>query len=136
MRDMREEVMEMLNDMKDYELVAIHNEYCDEVNYVDDRIYSMGEFNELYCMDGKSPLDIIMDAYGGSFNPNDDWFRWDGLGNLESTDYPGNDWIDIDEIADYIVENDDALRNDDIRDLMDEIEAENEEEEEEAEEEE
>ena len=75
-----------------------------------------------------------MDAYGGSFNPNDDWFRWDGLGNLESTDYPEKDWIDIDDIADYIVENDDALRNDDLRDLMDEIEAENEEEEEDEEE--
>jgi hypothetical protein len=42
--------------------------------------------------------------------------------------------MELDEIADYIVENDDALRNDDIRDLMDEIEAENEEEEEDEEE--
>ena len=133
MRDMRDEVLEMLRDMDDYELVAIHNEYCDEVNYVDDRIYSMGEFDELYCMDGKSPLDVIRDAFNGSFNPNDDWFRWNGYGNLESTDRP-EDWMDLDDIADYIVENDEDFDNDDLRDLMDEIEEENEEEKEEEEE--
>ena len=133
MRNAREEVLEMLRDMDDYELVAIHNEYCDEVNYVDDRIYSMGEFDELYCMDGKSPLDVIRDAFNGSFNPNDDWFRWNGYGNLESTDRP-EDWMDLDDIADYIVENDEDFDNDDLRDLMDEIEEENEEEEEEEEE--
>ena len=137
MRNMRDEVKEMLMDMDDCDLVAIHNEYCEKVNYVDDMIYSMGEFDEIYPADGKSALDIIRDAMGGSFNPDDDWFRWNGWGNLDSTDTPDEgDWIDIDEIADYIVENDDALRNDEIRDLMDEIEEENEEEEEEEEEEE
>ena len=133
MRNMRDEVLEMLRDMDDNDLVAVHNEYCEEVRYHDDRIYYMSEFDELYCMDGKSPLDIIRDAFNGSFYPNDDWFRWNGYGNLESTDCP-EDWMELDEIADYIVENDDALRNDDIRDLMDEIEAENEEEEEDEEE--
>lgn len=134
MRNAREEVLEMLRDMDDYELVAIHNGYCNEANYVDDKIYSMSEFDELYyCMDGKSPLDVIRDAFNGSFNPNDDWFRWNGYGNLESTDRPIDDWVDIDDIADYIVENDEDLGDKDIRDLLDEIELENEYEEEEEE---
>ena len=132
MRNAREEVLEMLRDMDDWKLVGIHNEYCDKVNYVDDRIYAMDELNELYS--DKAPLTILLDAYNGAFNPNDDWFRWNGYGNLESTDRPVDDWIEIDDIADYIIENDDALYNDDIRDLLDEIEAENEEEEEEEEE--
>lgn len=129
MRNMRDEVLEMLRDMNDSDLVAVHNEYCDKVSYYDDRIYDMYEINDLLY--GRSPLEIITDAR--DVDANDSYIRYDGYGNLESTDYP-QDWMDLDEIADYIVENDDALYNDDIRDLLDEIEAENEEEEEEEEE--
>ena len=129
MRDMRDEVLEMLRDMNDNDLVAVHNEYCGKVRYDDDRIYYMEELDEL--MYGMKPMDILREAR--DVNTNDDWIRWNGYGNLESTDCP-EDWMELDEIADYIVENDDALRNDDIRDLMDEIEEENEEEEEEEEE--
>ena len=129
MRDMKEEVLEMLRDMNDSDLVAVHNEYCDKVSYYDDRIYDMYEINDLLY--GRSPLEIITDAR--DVDANDSYIRYDGYGNLESTDYP-QDWMDLDEIADYIAENDEALRNDDIRDLLDEIEAENEEEEEEEEE--
>ena len=125
MRDMKEEVLEMLRDMNDSDLVAVHNEYCDKVNYYDDKIYDMYEINDLLY--DRSPLEIITDAR--DVDANDNYIRYNGYGNLESTDCP-DDWIDLDEIADYIVENDDALRNDDIRDLLDEIEAENEEEEE------
>ena len=129
MRNAREEVLEMLRDMNDSDLVAVHNEYCDKVSYYDDRIYDMHEINDLLY--GRSPLEIITDAR--DVDVNDSYIRYDGYGNLESTDYP-QDWMDLDEIADYIAENDEALRNDDIRDLLDEIEAENEEEEEEEEE--
>ena len=131
MRDMRDEVLEMLKDMNDNDLVAVHNEYCEKVRYDDDRIYYMEELNEL--MYGMKPLDILREAR--DVDINDDWIRWNGYGNLESTDCP-EDWMDLAEIADYIVENEDPLYNDDIRDLMDEIEEENEEEEEEEEEEE
>ena len=133
MRNAREEVLEMLRDMDNWELIGIHNEYCGKVNYVDDRIYAMDELNEWYS--DKDPLDILRDAYNGAFNPNDDWFRWNGYGNLESTDRP-EDWMDLDDIADYIVENDEDLGSKDIRDLLGEIELENEDEEEEEEEEE
>ena len=126
MRNMRDEVLEMLRDMNDNDLVAVHNEYCEKVRYDDDRIYYMEELNEL--MYNMKPLDILREAR--DVNTNDDWIRWNGYGNLESTDRP-EDWMELDEIADYIVENEDPLYNDDIRDLMDEIEAENEEEEEE-----
>ena len=130
MRDMREEVLEMLRDMNDSDLVAVHNEYCGKVSYDDDMIFYMEELDEL--MYGMKPLDILREAR--EVDTNDDWIRWNGYGNLESTDYP-QDWMELDEIADYIVENDDALYNDDIRDLLDEIEAENEEEEEDEDEE-
>lgn len=132
MRNAREEVLEMLRDMDD-ELIEIHNAYCEKINSADDKIYGMGMLNEAYY--GKNPMDILLDAYNGAFNPNDNWFRWNGYGNLESTNRPIDDWVDIDDIADYIVENDEDLNSKDIRDLLDEIELENEDEEEEEEEE-
>ena len=129
MRNAREEVLEMLRDMNDSDLVAVHNEYCDKVRYYDDRIYDMYEINDLLY--GRSPLEIITDAR--DVDANDSYIRYDGYGNLESTDYP-QDWMDLDKIADYIVETGEDFGNDDIRDLLDEIEAENEEEEDEEEE--
>lgn len=134
MRDMREEVMAFLNDLDNAEMVWIHNRYCDEAGYPDDEIYNMDDLNEL--LDGKDPDEILRMAYYGDFRPCDEYFRFNGYANLESADYPVREgWIDIDDIADYIVENDEDFDNDDLRDLMDEIEAENEEEEEEEEEE-
>lgn len=90
----------------------------------------MEELNEL--MYGMKPLDILREAR--DVDTNDDWIRWNGYGNLESTDCP-EDWMELDEIADYIVENDEDLNSKDIRDLLHEIELENEDEEEDEDEE-
>lgn len=135
MRDMRDEVMAFLNDLYNAEMVRIHNQYCDEAGYADDEIFDMDMLNEM--LTGKDPDEILRMAFYGDFRPCDEYFRFNGYANLESTDYPGRKgWIPVDEIADYIVENDEDFDNDDLRDLMDEIEEENEEEEEEEEEEE
>lgn len=42
----------------------------------------------------------------GPANPNRDYFRFNGYGNIESTDYPGDIYLDDldDEIVDYIME--------------------------------
>lgn len=68
----------------------------------DDRYYAMDELNEFFS--GQSPLEIIercyyghdadtwtTDSYGnktyGEFNPNREYFSFNGYGNLVSTDY-------------------------------------------------
>ena len=68
----------------------------------DDRYYYMDELNEFYR--GTSPLDLLervyyggdddswtMDSNGnkiyGEFNPNREFFRYNGYGNLVSSDY-------------------------------------------------
>lgn len=68
----------------------------------DDRYYSMDELNEFYS--GTEPSEILMRAfYGydeetwttdasgnreyGAFNPNREYFRYNGYGNLVSADY-------------------------------------------------
>lgn len=68
----------------------------------DDRWYDMDELNEIYC--GIEPIEILQRAYFGrdndswtidrhgeerydSFNPNRNYFSFDGYGNLVSSDY-------------------------------------------------
>lgn len=68
----------------------------------DDRYYSMGELDELYS--GTEPSELLRRAYYGydeetyttdssgnktygEFNPNREYFRYNGYGNLVSADY-------------------------------------------------
>ena len=132
-----DKIMDVLKNMDDCELVSVWNEYCDKVNCFDDYIYSMDELDEI--MDGQDAQYILNRAFFGhdqwsnesSFNPNRDWFTFNGYGNLISIDaigyneYSGKfmcDCLDEDALANYIVNNEDSLYNDDIQDALDEDE--------------
>ena len=107
----------------------------------DDRYYDMDELNDLYS--GQEPQEILFRAfYGfdadswhtdsrgdkeyGAFNPNRDYFYFNGYGNLVSSDYKDySDNLDpyaieaMSEGRNYI----DSIENDDIlSDLFDELE--------------
>ena len=64
--------------------VSMINEYCEHTNAFNGYIYPMGELNEHFT----EPREVVLSAfYGGrhnfagdSFNPNDDWFTYDGYG--------------------------------------------------------
>lgn len=70
----------------------------------DDRWYSMYDLDEL--LSGKSATDIIRMVQNSSFNVNDDYFRFDGYGSLESAytlDY--SDYLDetfVNELAENL----------------------------------
>lgn len=107
----------------------------------DDRYYSMEELNDIYS--GQEPQEILFRAFYGfdadswhtdhsgdkiyeAFNPNRDYFYFNGYGNLVSSDYKDySDKLDkyaIEEMSEnrsYIdsIENDDTLEG-----LFDELE--------------
>jgi hypothetical protein len=56
------------------------NEIMNELGYYDNMIFDMGEIDEHFV----SPYDALQSAYFGSFNPNDDYFTYNGYGNLET----------------------------------------------------
>lgn len=113
----------------------------------DDRYYSMDELDELH--NGIEPSELLRraffgydeetyttDRYGnktyGAFNPNRDYFRYNGYGNLVSADYKDySAYIDhyaietMNENRDYIDSIDD---NEELSALFDELEAATEEE--------
>ena len=123
-----EMIKDLLENMSESQLYIIVNEYFDKTNYYDDRIYDMDEFDEI--MSGMSPSDIATKIFYGDFRPNDNYFKFDGYANLQSFDYI-SDEVDLEEIADYIVDNDEDFDNSDIREILDKENEEDEEEEEE-----
>lgn len=112
-------IMECLENMDSYDLVYLHNQYCEATNCPDDYIYLMEEFDEI--MSSEEPWEIARKCfYGHEFNPNHEWFYFNRYGNLESFDWI-HDGTPIyrEEIADYIDQNDNPLDNDEIAAILD-----------------
>lgn len=115
---MEERIKEIIEEMSTYGAITLWNGYCDLANRMDDRIYYMDDFNK--TMNGREPLDIAKTCYFGVFNPIHELFWFDGYANLES-----GDWIDgerspfyIDELVDYIIENEEDFGNDNIAEVL------------------
>lgn len=109
-----EEIKDYLEDEGD--LFELYNDYCQKTNRCDDMIFTMDEFDEQ--MDGFSPWEIASKIWNGDFNPNHDCWKFDGYANLQSF-WDVYNAVDINELARYIVENEDSLGDDDIQKILD-----------------
>lgn len=122
-----EAIKDALENLSDDEIVSVHNEYCYNCNNLDDHIYTMDEFDEI-C-DGMTPWEVARGCFYGTFCPANKYFWFNGYGNFDSQDYVGGE-IDMNGIAEYIDENDDALYCGEIQDVLDSFEDEDEDEDE------
>ena len=111
-----EAIKNIIEDMDDSDAVALHNEYCYETNDYDDEIIEMERFDEI-C-EGMTPIEIANHIFYGDFNPNHEYFHYDGYGNFESTNYP-TDWIYPGDIAREVVDRECAFENDEIQEEID-----------------
>lgn len=107
-----ERVQDYLERLLDSELIAIWNEYCGN----DDCVYPMGELDEV--LGGTAPSEILRVSYYGDFNPNDNYFMFNCIGNLVSTSTISEEWVDIDELAKYIDENEEDFGFPELRDIL------------------
>jgi hypothetical protein len=97
--DIKENILNMYNS----EIVTLHNEYCRNMSYYDDEIFDNDPYiiNELFSDTFKA----LKCMFYGQYNPNDDFFKFDGYGNLQSiADYDIKDYIDIKGIVLHIFE--------------------------------
>ena len=111
-----EAIKNIIEGMDESDAVALHNEYCYETNNYDDEIIDMERFDEI-C-EGMTPSDIANHIFYGDFNPNHDYFHYNGYGNFESTDYP-TDWIYPGDIAREVVDRECSFENDEIQEEID-----------------
>jgi len=119
-------IRSIIEDMSDSDAVALHNAWCYEVNNYDDEIIDMERFDEI-C-EGMKPIEIARSITYGDFNPNHDYFHFNGYGNFESTNVPG-DWIYPGDIASDVVDRECAFENDEIQEEIDSWDDDDEEEE-------
>lgn len=124
---MKERIMEFIGLMNEAELLSTWNEYVVATQRSDDYIYYMEEFNDI-CNNMK-PSEIVTCVQYGNFSYGHDYFWFNGYGNFVSgwNVDSENSPVSIEEMADYIIENDEDFGNYGLRDLLDEINEETEE---------
>ena len=122
-------IIEIIKNSDSDDLININNGYQDEVNG-DNYIYSMDAVNEMFG--DLAPLELACRIfYGGDFNPNHNYFWYNGYGNLCSSDYADDcPYICESEIAEWCVEHDEDFGSWRIREILDEYNESEEEEEE------
>nr|DAY30492.1 MAG TPA: hypothetical protein [Caudoviricetes sp.] len=72
----------LIDSLSDDEIITEYNEYCEYRNDMDGIVYSMYEFDEV--MANFTPMELASSVVYGEFNPSDDWFMFNGYGNLQS----------------------------------------------------
>lgn len=86
------------------ELVNLFNDYCDDNNYDVDRIYAFDEstINELFS----DPWEALRSAHFGDINFTDDYFQFNGYGNIETlADWQIENDLDWSAVAEWLSEN-------------------------------
>ena len=95
-----EMIEDYLNSMDKYDLLDLHNAYATEC-YPDDFIYRMCDIDEV--LEGQSAEWLFNRMYYGDFRPTDEYFTFNGYGNLESfNNWSLDDHIFTSDIARYI----------------------------------
>ncbi len=116
----REQLIELFEEMSEPDKVYLYNQYCQEISNYDDEIFPMDMFDEI--MQECDPWEIAAKVFYGDFNPNYDYFKFNGYANLISVHKWDLDrFIDIEDIIKYILENDEDFGENDIRYILDEI---------------
>ena len=136
---LKERIIDLFKEMNGGKVISVWNEYCREVNKFDDEIMDAYELEE-WANNSGDTMNILNRFFfgsdeereGTSANPNRNYFTFNGYGNIISFDYIYNQftdefyYVDADELAEYIAENEEAFYNDEIQEIIDEYTSEEE----------
>ena len=112
-----ESIRVVVEDFKENKLVELWNEFCDK-NCYEERIWYLSDYEINDLFSNKTPAELI--RIGKDVDLDNKYFYFH-LNELNTTDNIF-DVVDIDELVDYIIDNDDDCNDIDIRDLLDELE--------------
>ncbi len=89
-------LIDQIKELDDYNLIELHNAYCEESNHMDNYIHRNDEeFFETYFT---KAIDAIRAAHFGVYEYHHDFVQFNGYTNLESIDYPSKH-VDLDELS-------------------------------------
>lgn len=111
-------ILEVLEGLTDSELLSVHSEYLNETNGYDDKIYTLDDLDMI--AEGQDAYWLLCRAFYGDFNPTANYFKLDGYGNIQSIfSSELSSYIDMEDIAGYCVDNNKALYNNEIQEILD-----------------
>ena len=98
-----EAITRVLEDMAVADLVSVWNEYAFDVG--DEAIFDNGEcfFSEMFSTTDEAVRAVCY----GEYHYPDDYVRFNGYGNLETTNNP-EEWVNTTELAEWLCENESA----------------------------
>ena len=111
-----ENIREIIEDFEEERLVELWNEFCNE-NYYEEVICYLSEDEIDNLFKNNTPAELI--RMGKDVDLDNKYFYFH-LCELNTTDNVF-DVVDIDELVDYIIDNDDDCNYTIIRDLLDEL---------------
>lgn len=133
----KEKILEVIKGMEDGDIVQLWNEYCQDANRYDDEIMDAYTMEEIITNSGDTMNWLNRFFFGSdeeregtSANPNRNYFTFNGYGNIISFDYIYNQYTDefyyiwIDELIDYIIENEESFGNYEIEEILEECDEE------------
>lgn len=113
---MKAKLMELLENMDAEDLRNVSNEYDEVVCCYDDVIYRMDEFDDVF--QGVTPTDIAKRILGEDFSLDDDYFVFTIYGIESFSRFNLINYVDIEEVVEYIIENKNCLGNSDVDDML------------------
>lgn len=117
----KEKLIDLLQEMSDSELTYLHNEYCYNTNNYDDEIFTIDMWDDIFT--NMDTFDIACKVFYGDFNPSYEYFKFNGYGNIQSIcKWEIDRFVDINDIVDYIIDNNYSFENNDISYILDDIE--------------
>ena len=109
-------ILDYFEGLSEEDIIDMHNEYCKESNYGEDIIYRMYEINDM--LSDYAPAEILDLVGEKHFDSTEDFFRFTKKG-IESSVEPLHDgWIEIGDIALYIIKNEDWLGHSAIAEIL------------------
>lgn len=104
-------IIDIIENWSNDELVDAWNLRCDKKGDMDERIENMCFFDDMF--QHLSPTEIVDKVKGCNFCTGDDYFAFNGYGNLESfTDVSDYSRFSYGELAEYLIDNGDSLTTD------------------------
>ena len=117
----REKNQQFLEECTQDDKMIFWNQYCDAANRPDDTIFPMDDFDEMFY--GVKPFELARSLFNGDFNPNENYWYFNGYGN------PVSAWFVDDceafwpeEFAEYCIEHNEDFDSPEIRAILDESE--------------
>ena len=97
-----DQVIDYLDSVADDELITMHNQYCQNISSEDEVFTNDEEFFEMFF--SADVVKAVRAISYGEYNYSDEYVKFNGYANLETTDSPG-EWVDTTELAEYIMDN-------------------------------